>query len=117
MNNLNVSVLFGRMNNMGMIHQDTQTMAYYTDILNRISPNEEELSISWVENLLNPHPKTEFSAWRARVTEVNEWIIAVKADEELSKDLSLMMDLDQLLHATINSCKEMAEQHAIPVIG
>ncbi len=117
MNKLNVSVLFGRMNNMGMIQQDTQTMAYYTGILNRISPNEEELSISWVENLLNPHPKTEFTKWRSRVEEVNGWIALAKTDQELSKDFSLMLDLDQLLHATINSCKEMAAQHAIPVIS
>lgn len=111
-----MNVLFQRMAGIGMIQQDAKAMTYYTAVLNRIS-QEGELSISWVENLLNPHPKADFMEWRKRVELVNEWIETTLTDPELSKDRVLVMELQDIKNAMLRSLHELSMHHALSSAG
>lgn len=109
-----LSVLTSRLSNIGFSVQDTTSLAFYTDILNKVRPDDsKEVTISWTENLLNPHPKSHFGEWHNRIELVRGWYESAQVDEIKSKDLELMLEMDLIINAIHQSCLAMVGEHAI----
>lgn len=109
-----LSVLHSRLKCLGQIEHDTKVMVYYTDVLQGMFPEDDKISVSWVENLFNPHPKANLINWKKRVDYVLDRIGELLTDELELSDMSLYLDLKHLKEALLTSVHELG--HRLEII-
>lgn len=89
--------LYERMQGAAAISHDTNSLSYYTELINKLKPDDvAELSISWVENLLKPHPNSSYKEWNDRSNQVLFWFSLAERDPNKNHDASLMFGMKML---------------------
>lgn len=66
----------------------------YTELLQRIAPEDTEITVSWTERTLFLAPANDYPLFAERYSLIVEWIF--KARENFKDDLALMWELKSL---------------------